>query len=235
MKQNNKGFTLVELMVCFVLLGILMVAAAQVISSSSQVYYFSKSTSYGIQASQIIATEVRGDLEDAVIMYIDKNAVKRPEDSPMLSGADGCAVYISSAGDAITFINGKGEQICYSLQKGESLEENVLTRSSVKIYDDFFNQKTYSTSDFNEKVFDSKYVGMGYRVKEVKFYMFNNRNKNTYAANLSPTPMPTGDYPVIVLELTVNSPQYGDYTCTEYIPLYNFYGIETDQLNKLVK
>ena len=40
-KLNNKGFTLIETTVCFILLGILLVAAAQVIASSTEVYYYS--------------------------------------------------------------------------------------------------------------------------------------------------------------------------------------------------
>ena len=55
-KMNNKGFTLLEMMICFMLLGLILVAAAQVIASSTEIYYYSKGTSYGIQASQVVAT-----------------------------------------------------------------------------------------------------------------------------------------------------------------------------------
>ena len=68
--MDNNGFTLLEMVICFALLGILLVAAAQVISSTTQVYYYSKSVTYGIQASQVVATEVRGDLEDAIPLLL---------------------------------------------------------------------------------------------------------------------------------------------------------------------
>ena len=58
--------TLIELTVCFVILSALLVVATQIIHSTTEIYYDTKTNSFGIQASQIIATEIRGEIEDAL-------------------------------------------------------------------------------------------------------------------------------------------------------------------------
>ena len=228
---NNKGFTLLETTICFLLLSILLVAAAQIITSSTEVYYLSKSTSYGLQASQVIATELRGDIEDAVMMPLlnkknSKSNIELPNDISNYS------FYITDDGSTIYFISGTGEQICYSFEKSEAnSDEYILNRSTVKVYNDLFNELTPET-DGTIKQFTSKYVGMNYRVKGIKLSFYE---KTKPGASVSPIPLQTGDFPVLKLEVTVNSPQYGDYTCTEYIGLYNFYGLSSEQIDALIK
>lgn len=217
-KLNNKGFTLIETTVCFILLSILLVAAAQVITSSTEVYYYSKSISYGVQAAQVIATEIRGDLEDAVIkqLYIG--------DGTLPTEAIGKCVYISDDKKSICFINGEGEQVMYSLKPDpySKTSEKVLYRDAVQVYDEYFDEIEYG--EYKDIIiYTPQYVGMDYKVKDISFTVFDksaniptNYNGNEIAG--------VGDFPVIVMELTVSNPQYGDYNCTEYIPLYNFYG-----------
>ncbi|MBQ5933608.1 MAG: type II secretion system protein [Lachnospiraceae bacterium] len=219
LKMDNNGFTLIETTVCFILLGILLVAAAQVIASSSEVYYYSKSLGYGVQAAQAVATEIRGELEDAVVQKLNTTA-----DSSIPSDANGRCVYISPDKKTICFISSDGKQVCYTL-KPDDLTGNsgyVLTRSAVKIYDDYFELKTGSPEPKDTKIFSPQYVGLNYKVKDIIFTVFD-KNSNM-PANPATQFQGAGDYPVIIMQLTVSHPQYGDYNCTEYIPLYNYYG-----------
>lgn len=203
-RLNNKGFTLIEMMVCFVLLGILLVAAAQVIASSTEVYYYSKGTSYGIQASQIVATEIKGDLERAVKKSL--NTAYLPNDITNIG--DGYA--IDPTGKSICFINIDGEQIGYSYENG------VFKRKAYKVYDSYFEPETNVNSNPSITEYTSKYVGMNYTVKDTSFEEYNPTTAD------QSYPLPVGDYKIIKLTLTVNNPQYGDYTCVEYIPLYDY-------------
>ena len=193
-RLNNKGFTLIEMMVCFVLLGILLVAAAQVIASSTEVYYYSKGTSYGIQASQIVATEIKGDLERAVKKSL--NTAYLPNEITNIG--DGYA--IDPSGKSIYFINIDGEQVSFSYDNG--------------IFELYFSEIEFESPTVTE--YNSKYIGMNYTVKDTLFEEYN-----PTPSDLS-YPLPIGDYKIIKLTLTVNNPQYGDYTCVEYIPLYNY-------------
>ena len=218
-KFDNNGFTLIETTVCFVLLGILLVAAAQVIASSSEVNYYSKSVNYGAQAAQAISTEIRGDIENAVIKKCNRTL-----DSSIPVEADGKCVYISADKKSISFINNYGEQISYSL-KPDSVggTGDMLVRTAILIYDEYFDLLSNDKKGkLDSKYYSPQYVGMNYSVKNIKFTVFDKTSH--IPSNLSGMFQGAGNYPVIVMELTVSNPQYGDYTCTEYIPLYNYYG-----------
>ena len=67
-RQLNKdtGFTLVELIVCFALLGIFMVCAMLIISSVMGIYYHAKGVDTGRQVADMVATKVVGEIEGAV-------------------------------------------------------------------------------------------------------------------------------------------------------------------------
>ncbi|MBR5177849.1 MAG: prepilin-type N-terminal cleavage/methylation domain-containing protein [Lachnospiraceae bacterium] len=222
-KMNNKGVTLLETIVCFVLLSILLVAAAQVITSSSQIYYFTKATSYGIQASQIISTEIRGELEKAVAKKLSGN-VSANSDSGLPSGSENYCVYFEDGGNSITFINNSGEQIVYRVIQDDASGDLKLVREAYSAYSDDLMNISSSAGELKErKEYNEQYVGMGYRVKNIKFNKFIKTVPN---GSTETDKLPTGDFPVIVVEITVNSPQYGDYVCTEYIALYNFYGMK---------
>ncbi len=221
-KMNNKGFTLIETTVCFILLSILLVAASQVIASSSEVYFYTKSTGYGVQVAQAIATEIRGDLEDAVIQKVDITL-----DNNLPAEASTYCVYTGD-NSYICFINGDGDQVKYALVT-DAQGEYVLTRTAMPTYDDYF-EKLSSTGHVDTITYTSQYVGMNYKVKSINFKLFD-KIANMPASPGEPLPG-AGNYPVIAMELIVSSPQYGDYVCTEYIALYNFYGTESLNLIK---
>ena len=69
---KNKGTTIVEMLVCFVLLGILMVAASQFLASSMRTYSSAKRGLAGREAADLVADHIEGLLESATI----KNALK---------------------------------------------------------------------------------------------------------------------------------------------------------------
>lgn len=225
--MDNKGVTLLETIVCFILLSILLVAAAQVITSSSSIYYFTKATSYGIQASQIISTEIRGELEKAVAKNLSQ-AVSDNTESGLPSGLQNYCLYFAENGSYITFINNAGEQIIYKVIEDETTGEYKLVRETYSVYLDDLTVLSSSAGELKEKKeYNEQYVGMGYRVKNIKFCKFQ---KSVPAGSTDSDKLPVGDFPVIVMEVTVNSPQYGDYVCTEYIALYNFYGMKESVL-----
>lgn len=244
-KMDNNGFTLLEMVVCFVLLGILLVAAAQIISSTSQVYYYTKSVSYGMQASQVVATEVRGDLEEALPLLLDSTFLNSDEKSNIASsfGSSGnsennYSIYIPDSGKGIAVINNKGEQIMYYLKDdgnagSGSVNHKILIRSTVEVYDNVnFNKKTSFTRG-QERSYTSQYVGMNYKIKDIFFSLLP---QVTDASGKTPLPGNNvqSRYPVIKMDITVSNEQYGEYSCTEYIPLYNFYGISDERRSALI-
>lgn len=221
-KMNNKGMTLIETVVSFAILGILLVVAAEIIHSTTEVYYLTKTTSYGIQAAQIVATELRGDLEDALPLA--------------LNGTSGTAdIRIDKSnktGDkslhGIEFIDMKGRTVKYSFETNAGV--TVLKKEVTPTYDE--NNMSYLTTPgatVVDRIYNSKYIGMGYEVIDISFSKLNKQYTRDGNALKTTEDLPISDCPVLVMEITVGNKQYDNYTCTEYIPLYNFYGIsDTD-------
>lgn len=196
---NNKGMTLVELLLSFTILGILLVVAAEIIHSSTEVYYYTKTTSQGIQAAQIVATEIRGDLEDAIPLYTSD-----------------AAHYIVINGDnkktqSIEFVGMNENRVIYDFS-GVSLgnsSESILKRI----------EKDSSGNEISQTIYDSKYIGMGYEVKNICFVKPKSGVTGTEK-------LPISDCPVIKVIITVCNNQYGEFETEDYISIYGFYGID---------
>ena len=222
-KLNNSGFTLLETMIGFVLLGIIIVAASQVIASNTEVYYDAKSVSYGIQISQAITTEIRGDIENAqaypLLQYDNSDNVKDFVEKYPDVNIKGKYVALTDndsngSCETIEFINTDGKQITFSLFNGDT--SNILFNKKTELaYTDKFSKDTYKTSSSTTKEFDSKYIGMGYTIKDISFSLLNkiNTSGTNYLCNC----------PVIKIEVTVSSDKWGDYTSTDYAALYSMY------------
>lgn len=63
--KKNAGFTMVELIVCFAILGIFMVSAAQLISSTAFIYQDAKATANSQQVADILMNKVTGEIKNA--------------------------------------------------------------------------------------------------------------------------------------------------------------------------
>ena len=234
--MNNDGFTLLEMIISFALLGILLVAAAQIISSSTQVYYYTKSVTYGIQASQVVATEVRGDLEEALPLLLkhednDRNVSKTGSFISSANSSKNYSVYISDDGRGIAFINNDEKQVLYWMKtdsnvSSDSQNPDILVRREIS-----------TNGSFEDKEFTTQYVGMDYKVKDIKFSLLQVSSTSSIpgtSASALPGYNSESNYPVIQLDITVSSEKYGVYDCIEYIPLYNFYGIDENGRNRLI-
>ena len=223
-KLNNKGFTLLETMICFVLLGIIVVAASQIIQSNTKVYYETKSLSYGLQISQTTLTELRGEIESAVTY-----ALLTPND------ANGDSAYIEKYGgkylaltdgdgssySTIEFIGTDGKQRKLSL----NTTNDVLIEDITPVYTRLFSKQTTKQAT-TQKKYDSAYIGMGYVIKDIKFSIVE---KKTGEA------LPVSNCPVVKIELTIYSEKWGEYSSTDYAPLYNFAESGSEKIYKQIE
>ena len=133
--KNNKGMTLVETVVSFAILGVLLVVAAQIIHSCTDVFYDTKTTSYGLQAAQIVATEVSGDIKDALPMAL-------------LDDTNGYYIKISDGRTKIEFISSDGDKIFYSIDD----TAKTLIKRVYKAYDTLrYNQLADAGTEIIDK------------------------------------------------------------------------------------
>lgn len=156
-KLNNSGFTLVEMIVTFMLTGLFLVAAGKVISNTAIVYYEAEGISNGMQVSSIISSKISGEIEGAgeyaMILSRDES----------LGGLDGKSGY-----NKIDFTDSKGSHIYIG----------VDTDGYMFIY---YYPVLTSDGDLKDTrwTFDAK-AYMGYTIKELSFA----QPKGDYADNI---------------------------------------------------
>lgn len=211
-KLNNSGFTLLETMIGFVLLGIILVAASQVIASSTEVYYQTKSVSYGLQASQAILTEIRGEIEDAQSFSLLKYNNSESKFEKKYSDKD---VYVELSDRSedyyktIEFIAPNGDQIKFSFSESNGnldFKKIINSAYTTRFLYGLFRQPT-------EKKYTSLEIGMGYTIKDIRFSLINKSADNLNICNC----------PVIKIELTIENEKWGEYSAVDYASLYNLY------------
>ncbi|MCR5692217.1 MAG: prepilin-type N-terminal cleavage/methylation domain-containing protein [Eubacterium sp.] len=192
-KLDNKGFTLVELVACFAVLGIFMVAATMLITSSSNVYYKVRTVSNGLQVSNNVMDKIAGELQGAKGDSFTSSSYETE------TGADiEKAMIISADNTGLELVDKDGKHLLLSSQD----KNMVLHHYAINTFDEDGNPVTaVEAVDWR---FDPEAL-MGYEVKSLKFYKTGE--------NFKPG--------IVQVELVLHSPQYGDYTSERYINCYN--------------
>lgn len=200
--RKNHGFTLVEMIVTFMLIGLFMIAASKVIANTVTVYYEAKGTASGMQVSSIIATKIRSEIEGAKpeqiirkVKNADGTVTDRTEDYVMQLSSDSTLGGGNETGgyNKIEFTDAKGSHVYIGVNTDGYLVVHY-----------FMDAADGTPEDKTDWMFDKKSY-MGYTIKELKF----RQPKGDYAEN------------IIYMNLTLHSPRYGDFTYTEYIQCYN--------------
>lgn len=113
---NNKGMTMVELIVTFAILSIFMVATTMIMSSIVTLYFNEKEVTNSMEVVQFIQTKITGELENA-----DASATTSVN---FLASAEGGeyrndgAIYIGS--NSIEFTNKQGSHVTISTVENSS-------------------------------------------------------------------------------------------------------------------
>lgn len=200
--RKNHGFTLVEMIVTFMLIGLFMIAASKVIANTVTVYYEAKGTASGMQVSSIIATKIRSEIEGAKpeqiirkVKNADGTVTDQTEDYVMQLSSDSTLGGGNETGgyNKIEFTDAKGSHVYIGVNTDGYLVVHY-----------FMDAADGTPEDKTDWMFDKKSY-MGYTIKELKF----RQPKGDYAEN------------IIYMSLTLHSPRYGDFTYTEYIQCYN--------------
>lgn len=203
-RSDQRGMTMIELVVSFALLAIFMVMATFIISYTVQLYHSTKGATYGLEVSNMISNKVVGQIETA------SNA-KVPVATEQIVPFGNTA--LQTRMDSLSFVDGTGSSVTISAspQPMQPDEEGVLPPADPSPYICIHYDEVKEGSIRYEAVdwrFDRK-AYMGYCVKELRF-----ENPN---AGLMGGPV----YPknVIRMVITLSSDRYGDYTQTYYMKL----------------
>ncbi len=217
-KKNNKGSTLIEMLVCFALLGIFMSAAAVVVANVTNVYFDVKGETYGRQVSEIILGKITGEIEGA------KVSLENPYTQPVIYQEPADAMAGNRFGFKMDLYDRTDTHIQMYAEDGQLkiryLEINPEKEDSTPEYKEGHYDET--TWTFDDAVYQ------GFYVKDLKFVQANQGIGNAVSQNTLPEKEAYGedndvDYPgnVIGVYLTLQSSQYGEFYAYRYVRMYN--------------
>lgn len=204
--RNNRGTTLIEMIVCFMMLAIFLTAAFSIITHITTLYYQVKGETYGKQVSDIILTKIESEIRGAKYS----------------SEATGDKIYINdsataTSGTNMTFYDRTNTKV-------KLYAENGLFKIR---YFGFTNVDDADSRSENIWKFDKKAYN-GYEVKNLRFIKASELGKTgnesatalaqDYGINVS-----AGDYgeDVMLVLLELNSHHYGTYKTYKFVRMYN--------------
>ena len=211
--KDNKGSTLVEMIVSFALLGIFLVCAASIIMTIVNMYYQIKGRTYANQVSDILIEKISSEIEGA---QYDPGAVYTPGIivNPVIGNSD-----LTTSGSTIQLKDKTDAKVTLSVNENGYLEiryEGYGTEGT-----DSYRKAT--TWRFDKSVYD------GFSITDFRLIrgdgMSSQMNSDKMASYGIGGDVTHFDKSVIVVLLTINSPKYGDYKYYRFVKMYN---VKTD-------
>lgn len=192
-KTDNRGFTLVELVVSFALLGIFMVAAMRIIGFTINVYYASKGTGNSLVVSNMVADKVDGliaGMKEGTA--VDVNTLEgsgEPDELLQLplirTEGTGSVIYFNDSTNCPIKIGVSDGKLAVTYFMKQEADDGSVSYRSVPWY---FAESAY----------------MGYEITDFVISQ-------------------SADYPdnVYLLEFTIHSPRYGDLSAKRTIKCFS--------------
>ena len=200
---DNKGMTLVEMIVSFALLAIFLMSAAVIIGNVSSMYFDIKGESYSRQVTDIILEKVETEIDGSKY-----NAMKVKENLRIqeLNGTDvGATVDV---GDAVVLSDKTDTKVKVYAENGE------LVVHYFKIGDSF-NETDWK---FDKSVYNN------FKIEHLYFVKGSQLHKFTEASDYGLTNPGTYGDDVVVVFLKIHSGRYGDYYAYRFVKMYNYTG-----------
>lgn len=207
--SENKGATLIEMVVSFALIGIFLVCAASVIAQIINLYYDVKGRTYANQVSDILLEKVSSEIEGAKY-DVGASFVPGVINNPVIGNSD-----TVTSGNTIQLKDKTDAKVTLSVNEDGYLEiryEGYGTEGT-----DSYRKST--TWRFDKNVYD------GFNITEFKLIrgdgMSLDSNKllmNSYGVAGNGEGFGKN---VIAILITLNSPRYGDYKYYRFVKMYN--------------
>ena len=196
-KSNNKGMTLVEMIVCFALLGMFLVAATTVITSVVNLYYQIRGESYARQVGDIIENKIVGELEGTRFFESDTSPDNITIDNTP-----------TESGNSVSLYDKTNTKVKIYAEDGDYA---AISKPSAE------DSRVATTWTFDKKVYN------GYSLESLDFAPANNVMCENLAQEYGVDGISCTDYDsnVIVVFMKLTSPKYGGFTVYRFIRLYD--------------
>ena len=198
---DNKGMTLIEMIVSFALLAIFLASAAAIIGTVTSMYFEIKSENYSRQVTDIVMEKIESEIDGS------KYKAGKPKDNLRIDNSTS-----TDTGVTPTF--------------GDSIILTDKTNTKVKIYaeDGELVVHYYKIGDEYEAVdwkFD-KNVYKYFRVEDLIFVKGDSINTFSRNAEFGLTNPGTYGNDIVGVYLKLHHPQYGDYYSYRLVKMYNY-------------
>ncbi|MBO4311345.1 MAG: hypothetical protein J5856_09820 [Lachnospiraceae bacterium] len=211
--KENRGTTLVEMVVSFTLLAIFVSASVVIISNVTTLYYRVRGESYARQVGDVVATKIASEISNS--KYSDKDSSSNPlivgettfsEDSSLIAGNSLMLYNITDT--KIRIFASKDEGILKIYYYPVTIEGDTDAQTKI-------NPASYWTFD--------KSIYNGYEIEELCFVQADKPENETAAARFGAGDTSCSDYPanVIAVYMTLKSDRYGRFNICRYVKLYS--------------
>ena len=217
--SNNRGTTLVEMIVSFALLAIFLLSASMMITSISTMYYNIKGEIYSRQVSDIVMEKIASEIDGA--KYFEPVSPGEGEDEE--EEAESPNPTVSDDNKSIKLYDKTNTKV--SLYRDESAaDKGLVVHYDTILYMESGFKNTHKSKEATDWYFDEKMYN-GFKIKELKFYncgegaTLSTGDANAYG--LSGVDLSAYGKNVILVLLKTESERYGEYKYFRFVKMYN--------------
>ena len=203
---NNRGMTLIEMIVSFALLAIFLASAAAIIGTVSMMYFDVKGENYSRQVSDIVMEKLESEIDGAKIE--SGASVIAPKIQKEVTGSDVTGV---SAGKAIILTDKTNTKVKLYAEKGEIVVHYYPIGETYNSTDWKFDKSVYNHFTIENLYFvRGDMIGDGSVGVDVSEYGLNGVTAGTYGKD------------IVGIFMKMHNPRYGDYYSYRLVKMYNY-------------
>lgn len=197
---KNRGTTLIEMVVCFALLGVFMACAAALISSITSIYYRVKGEISAREVSDIVIEKIVSEVDGAE--YFDEAGAAIP--NPVIS-ADHKTIDLHDKTDTHVLLrerDSKLEVYYYPIKYNDPNDKN---------------NRDESIWSFDESLYN------GFTITDLRFYRGGDTIADTDMTtfDVGGINMSEYGYNIVLVLMKMKSEKYGYYTFYRFVRMYN--------------
>ncbi|MCR5104569.1 MAG: prepilin-type N-terminal cleavage/methylation domain-containing protein [Eubacterium sp.] len=200
--NNNKGSTLVEMIVCFVLLSVFVSTAVVIIGMITSLYYQIKGETYAKQVSDIIIEKIASELDGAI--YVEGDTVNNPQIDDDVKTKKGSKIALIDKTNTSVVLSVRESRLC-------------IDYMAIVDDDDPTKNREATTWKYDDSVYN------GFTITEFEMIrgdgLVSEKDKiRGYGIDGS---LSDYDNNVILILISLYSPKYGEYKSYRFVQMYN--------------
>lgn len=213
--NNNKGTTLIEMIVSFTLLAIFVSASVVIISNVTNLYYHVRGENYARQVGDIVANKISAEISGAQYSLNSSEAnLQIYTESELKAKYPDFTDSFSDNSNSVTLYDRTNTKVTIYASDGIL---NIF-------YHGFTDEKDTDNSREQLKWTFDKNMYNGYELEAMEFAYANTPQNEQLASKYGISGIDSSAYNgnVIAVYMKLKSGKYGEFTVCRYVKLYNY-------------